>query len=332
MNVQEVPLTHMLVSIIIPVYNEVENLNPLYDRIVEALAECDFEFEVLLADDGSTDGSDGVLKDLALRDPRFKVIEFRRNYGQTAAMMAAIDYSSGEIIVGLDADLQNDPTDIPRLVEALGDDFDVCSGWRADRQDKALTRKLPSFLANRLISRMTGVRLHDYGCTLKAYRRESLEGVRLYGEMHRFIPICASWRGARVTELKVNHHARERGESKYGLGRTIKVVLDLIVITAYLTLLNKPGYIFGGFGLLNLCGAGVGLVTMVSLKVWGDKSFIDTPLPSVVVMFSLVGVMSILMGFLAEIMMRTYYESQGRTVYAVRNTRNLPEEDSSSKD
>lgn len=313
----------MLVSVIIPVYNEVENLTLLYDRIVEALADVPFAFEVVLADDGSTDGSDQVLADLAARDERFKVVHFRRNFGQTAAMMAAIDYAQGDVIVGLDADLQNDPADIPAVVAALGDDYDVCSGWRVNRQDKAITRKLPSVLANRLISRITGVRLHDFGCTLKAYRREVLDGVRLYGEMHRFIPICASWRGARVTELKVGHHARQHGSSKYGLERTFKVVLDLIVITAYVTLLNKPAYIFGGFGMLNLSGAAVSFLAMVYCKFMLGKSFIETPLPMVVVMFCLVGAMSILLGFLAEIMMRTYYESQGRTVYAVRQTRNI---------
>ncbi|MFT5129760.1 MAG: glycosyltransferase involved in cell wall biosynthesis [Rhodothermales bacterium] len=319
------PTARRLISVVVPIYNEEANIQPLHDRIVESLADVDFDFEVVLVDDGSSDESVPKLHEVAAQDSRFRVVEFRRNFGQTAAMMAGFDYAKGEVIFPMDGDLQNDPADIPRLLEKLDEGYDVVSGWRANRQDRAITRKLPSRIANWIISKVTGVRLNDYGCSLKAYRAEAMEGIRLYGEMHRFIPIFASWRGARITELKVNHHAREHGVSKYGLERVFKVVLDLLVLVAYSTLLNKPGYIFGGFGLINLALSGTAAIAMVYCKYFLDKSFVETPLPLVSVVFGLVGVMAILMGFLAEVLMRIYYESQGRTVYAVRQTHGFTE-------
>jgi glycosyltransferase involved in cell wall biosynthesis len=309
-----------LISIIIPIYNEEENIAPLQARISQALADAPFAFEVILVNDGSSDDSLARLRAVAEQDERFRVVDFRRNFGQTAAMMAGFDHAKGEVIFPMDGDLQNDPEDIPGLLEKLDEGYDVVSGWRANRKDRAFTRKLPSRIANWLISKVTGVYLNDYGCSLKAYRREAMEGIRLYGEMHRFIPIFASWRGARITEMKVNHHARERGVSKYGLERIFKVVLDLLVLVAYSTLLNKPGYIFGGFGLINIGLSGLTGGLMLYCKYVLGKSFVETPLPLVAVVFGLVGIMAILMGFLAEVLMRIYYESQGRTVYAVRET------------
>jgi glycosyltransferase involved in cell wall biosynthesis len=246
------------------------------------------------------------------------VISFRRNFGQTAALSAGLDHARGDIIVPMDGDLQNDARDIPRLLAKLEEGYDVVSGWRVNRQDP-WQRRLPSQLANRLISWISGVRLHDYGCSLKAYRHNVLEDVRLYGEMHRFVPIYASWQGARVTELAVDHHPRKRGKSNYGMERTIKVVLDLIVVKFLSSYATKPIYVFGGFGLLALFGAVIVFAVMVWLKVAGIRSFIATPLPLVVVMLSLVGCLSILLGLVAELTVRTYYESSGRRTYAIRS-------------
>ncbi len=312
----------MLVSVIVPIFNEEDALSDFHARMTDALDGAGFEFEVIFVNDGSTDGSGRKLAALAGRDPRFKVIELRRNYGQTAAMVAGFDFAAGRIIVPMDGDLQNDPKDIPRLVAKLEEGFDVCSGWRRDRKDGWL-RSLLSRVANRVISAATGVRLHDYGCTLKAYRREVITGIRLYGEMHRFIPIHARWQGARITEIPVDHHPRTTGSSKYGMERIFKVFLDLLLLVVYSTLANKPLYLFGGFGLMNVLCSFAGFALMIYFKFWGGKSFVETPLPQLVILFFLVGVISILLGFLAEILIRTYHESQGKPIYDIEQTRNI---------
>jgi len=313
----------MLVSIVIPIFNEEESIGLLYEKVTKALDRADFSFEVILVNDGSTDASDEKLRELAQQDERFKIITLRRNFGQTSAMMAGFDFASGEIIVPMDGDLQNDPGDIPKLVAKIKEGYDVCSGWRENRKDRTITRKIPSWIANRLISKVSGVKLHDYGCTLKAYRSEVIKGVRLYGEMHRFIPIHARWQGAKITEIPVRHHPRTSGKSKYGMERTLKVILDLMVLMFFLTLSNKPIYIFGSFGFLNIVMAFLSFFLMIYYKYSGHATFIQTPLPQLAVLFFLMGFISILMGFLAEILMRTYYESQNKPTYLIRETINL---------
>ena len=312
-----------MISITIPVYNEAGNIEPLHERLVAALEPLGRPYEVILVNDGSNDGSDALLDALAKRDPRMKVVHFRRNFGQTAAMMAGINYASGDIIIPMDGDLQNDPADIAKLLAKLDEGYDVVSGWRQDRKDNALSRNIPSRVANSLISAIYGVHLHDYGCSLKAYRRDVLKGVKLYGEMHRFIPIYASWEGGRVAEVPVAHHPRTHGESKYGMGRVMKVLLDLMVVEFLARYANRPIYVFGGFGFASFAAAFVAGMYAVYLKVFEGVSFILTPLPLLVVMLSVMGGMSLLMGLLAEIVMRTYYESQGKAVYQVKSTANL---------
>lgn len=312
-----------LLSIIVPVYNEEANLPEFVDSVLQVLGDLECDFEIVLVNDGSTDSSADVLDELAAGTPQIKVVHFRRNFGQTAAMMAGLDYSTGDVIVPIDADMQNDPRDIPRLLEKLDEGFDLVSGWRKDRKDAKLTRNFPSWLANRLISRISGVKLNDYGCTLKAYRRSIVEDIRLYGEMHRFLPIYASWAGARTTELAVNHNPRKHGESKYGLKRVIKVPLDLIVVKFLSDYSQKPIYVFGGFGLFSHFLALLTFVLMVYLKYWGGRSFIETPLPILAALFVLMGFMSMLMGLIAELSVRTYHESQSKSTYSVRNTVNF---------
>jgi glycosyltransferase involved in cell wall biosynthesis len=312
-----------LLSVVVPLYNEADNILPLYEKATGIAPSLGCDLEMILVNDGSTDGSRAILDTLASRDERVKVIHFRRNFGQTTAIMAGIDYSSGEVLIPMDGDLQNDPQDIPKLLAKLQEGYQVCSGWREDRKDHALKRNLPSRIANWLISTISGVRLHDYGCSLKAYRREVIKGVKLYGEMHRFIPIYAAWQGARVTEIPVAHHPRIHGKSKYGLERTFKVILDLIVVKFLAQYAQKPIYVFGAFGLLSLFVAFVAATTAVYYKIFGEKSFIETPLPLIFVMASITGIMCILMGLLAEIIMRTYYESQGKSVYLIDECRNL---------
>jgi glycosyltransferase involved in cell wall biosynthesis len=312
-----------LLSVIVPLYNEGENILPLYEEVIGIAPSLGCDLEMILVNDGSTDGSRALLNDLALRDGRVKVIHFRRNFGQTTAIMAGIDYSSGDVLIPMDGDLQNDPQDIPKLLAKLKEGFEVCSGWREDRKDHALKRNLPSRIANWLISKISGVHLHDYGCSLKAYRREVIKGVKLYGEMHRFIPIYATWQGARVTEIPVAHHPRIHGKSKYGLERTFKVILDLIVVKFLAQYAQKPIYVFGTFGLFSLFVAFIAATASLYYKIFGQKSFIETPLPLIFVMASITGIMCILMGLLAEIIMRTYYESQGKSVYLIDECCNL---------
>ena len=310
-------------SVIVPVYNEESNLSEFVKSLLVVLEDLDYPAEIIFVNDGSVDRSAELLDEMAEKSAMIKVVHFRRNFGQTAAMMAGLDYSSGDIIVPIDADMQNDPRDIPKLLQRLDEGYDLVSGWRKNRKDDALRRNLPSWVANRLISRISGVRLHDYGCTLKAYRRSIIEDVQLYGEMHRFLPVYASWAGARTTEIPVRHHARTRGKSKYGLERVIKVPLDLIVVKFLSDYSQKPIYVFGGFGLLSHFLAGVTFVVMVYLKFWGGKSFIATPLPVLTALFVLMGFMSMLLGLIAELAVRTYHESQGKSTYTVKKTVNF---------
>jgi dolichol-phosphate mannosyltransferase len=305
------------VSVVVPVYDERDNLVPLHDELCAALGALGRSFEIVFVDDGSTDGSDAALRALADADARVTVLGFRRNFGQTAALSAGIEAARGAVIVPIDADLQNDPADIPRLIARLDEGCDVVSGWRRTRADRALTRRLPSVVANRLISWISGVRLHDYGCTLKAYRRDIVQGVRLYGEMHRFIPIYAAWQGARVAELEVNHRPRRAGASKYGLSRVAKVLLDLIVVQFLFNYLTKPIYVFGGFGLLAFLGALGAFGLAVYFKLAGLKDFVSTPLPLLAGILGVAGLLCLLMGLLAEVCVRTYFESQGIRPYGI---------------
>ncbi len=312
-----------MLSITIPVFNEYKNIQPLYIKLVASLDKIGMPYEIIFINDGSSDGTEDELKNLAQSDERIKVITFRRNFGQTAAMMAGIDYASGSIIVPMDGDLQNDPSDIVRLIDKLNEGYDVVSGWRKDRKDNNLKRNIPSKMANNLISRISGVYLHDYGCSLKAYRKEVVKDIKLYGEMHRFIPIYAFWEGGKVTEISVTHHARTHGISKYGMERVFKVLLDLIVVKFLAKYANRPIYVFGGFGFIALFLSSLVSVSAIYLKLVHHVSFILTPLPLLAVTLFISGGMSILMGLLAEMVMRTYYESQGKSVYVVKDTLNF---------
>lgn len=310
-------------SVVIPVFNERASLKPLCDELLSALGNAGRSFEIIFVDDGSMDGSGDELDRLAESDPRMVVLHFRRNLGQTAALTAGIDASRGVVIVPLDADLQNDPRDIVPLVDALHEgNFDVVSGWRRARQDAFFTRTLPSRVANWGISVLTGVRLHDFGCSLKAYRREVMEGVRLYGEMHRFIPVYVAMQGGRVGEKEVRHRARVHGQSKYGMGRIGKVILDLMLVKFLASYASKPIYIFGGFGLtcllLSLFPALLALWFKLQPEGPAQKDFVETPLPVVAAVLVIAGFLGILMGLLAEILMRTYFESQGKRTYSLR--------------
>lgn len=306
-------------SLVIPVYNEKDNLPLLMEAIETALNPLNKKWEVVLVDDGSKDGSLDVLAELAEKDPQHvRVVVFRRNFGQTAAIAAGIDHSEGDIIVLLDADLQNDPADIPMLLAKLDEGYDLVSGWRRDRKDNRLTRTIPSNIANGLISRVTGVHLHDYGCTLKAYRRQALEGFRLYGEMHRFIPVFAHSVGAKITELPVRHHPRKFGVAKYGLDRTVKVILDLFTVKFLLDYSHKPMRLFGGAGLaLILLGLADLLYLFIRRTFWNIPAF-SSPLLQVGIMFTILGAQAILMGLIAELLARTYHESQSKPIYTVR--------------
>lgn len=306
------------ISVFLPVFDEEANLRPLHAKLDDALRQLGRSAEIIYVDDGSSDNSLAILRELAQLDVRVRVVALRRNYGQTAAMAAGIDAARGRVLIPMDADMQNDPADIARLLAKLDEGYDVVSGWRKDRQDKLITRKIPSMLANRLISWIGGVPLHDYGCSLKAYRRESLEDVRLYGEMHRFIPIYASWAGARVTEIPVEHHARTMGKSKYGLSRTIKVVFDLMTVKFMASYQTKPLYVFGTCGVLAFVVSLLAGLYAVFLKLFHKADFVQTPLPILAIVMFAVGVQFLLMGLLAEMQVRTYHESQAKPIYAVR--------------
>ena len=307
-------------SILIPVHNEEGNLSLLCEKLVAALKKVGKPYEVIFVDDGSSDGSLEILLDLRDKNPNIKIISFSRNFGQTAALSAGIDFSKGDIIIPMDGDLQNDPEDILFLLQKIEEGYDVVSGWRKGRKDPFLTRRFPSIIANKIISWIGGVSLHDYGCTLKAYRRDILKNIRLYGEMHRFIPIYAQWIGARVAEIPVRHSPRGSGSSKYGMSRVFKVILDLMVVKFLLSYSQKPIYIFGGLGLLMILGGFFSGAFAIYLKLVKGVSFILTPLPLLCVLLFMLGFLSILMGFLAEILTRTYYESQGKPTYQIKET------------
>lgn len=317
-------MNQLNISVIIPIYNEKESLPSLVERLRTALEKFSKSFEVIMIDDGSADQSFETLRQLVGQDGRFKLIQLRRNFGQTAAIAAGIDFASGQVIVPLDADLENDPEDIGKLIDKLNEGFDIVSGWRVNRwQDKVLTRKITSQAANWLISKVSGVKLHDYGCTLKAYRRDIIKNIRLYGEMHRFIPALAAWQGARVGELEVNYQPRQYGRSKYGLGRIFSVALDLITLKFLNDYSVKPIHFFGKVGFLSIF---LGLLTFILAtyyKLTGQKDYIQTPLPAIMVLFVVVGVMLILIGLLAEMIMRSYHETAKRPVYFIKEKINI---------
>jgi len=307
-------------SILIPVFNEEGNVSLLHDKLTTTLKKTGRLYEIIFIDDGSTDGTLEALLDISRMNPNLKVISFTRNFGQTAALSAGIDFSKGDIIIPMDGDLQNDPEDILNFLQKIEEGYDVVSGWRKSRKDPFLTRRLPSIIANKIISLIGGVHLHDYGCTLKAYRRDILKNIKLYGEMHRFIPIYAQWIGARVSEIPVRHFPRGSGFSKYGMSRVFKVILDLMVVKFLLSYSQKPIYVFGGMGLLMILGAFISGGYAIYLKLFKEVSFILTPLPLLSVLLLMLGFLSILMGFLAEIQTRTYYESQGKPTYQIKET------------
>ena len=314
----------MNLSLIVPVYNEQDNLPLLFEAITESMDSLGKSWEVIFVDDGSHDNSLPVLSAHAEKDPQHvRVISFRRNFGQTAAIAAGLDYSQGEIIVLLDADLQNDPRDIPLLLEKLDEGYDLVSGWRKQRKDNAVTRNFPSMMANLLISRVTGVELHDYGCTLKAYRRPVLEGFRLYGEMHRFIPVFANSVGARITEVVVNHQPRRFGKTKYGLERTLKVILDLFTVKFLVSYSSKPIYLFGGTGMGLMVLSALIMTYLFIRRIFFLVGVTGSPLFQTSVMFFILGFQSMLMGLIAELLVRTYHESQRKPTYTVRTRINI---------
>lgn len=308
----------MDLSIVVPVYNEEESVPHLHQAFVQVLGHLEHSWEVIYVNDGSSDGSLQELENLAAQDPdHIRVVALRRNFGQTAAIAAGIDHSIGDVIVLIDADLQNDPTDIPMMLQKINEGYDVVSGWRIKRQDTFITRRLPSQIANGLISRVTGVHLHDYGCTLKAYRREVLTGFRLYGEMHRFIPAYANAVGARMIELPVKHHARKFGHTKYGLTRTLKVILDLFTVKFLMSYANKPIYLFGGTGMIIITISALMLIALIIRRIFWGIEVLSSPFFVMSIMFTILGFQSILMGLIAELLARTYHESQDKPTYTI---------------
>ncbi len=310
----------MKISLAIAVFNERDNLPLLYEKLK---AFTGYDWEAIFVDDGSTDNSFEVLQNIAIQDNRIKVIKLRKNYGQTAALSAAFDFSSGEVVIAMDADLQNDPQDIYKLLIKIDEGFDVVSGWRKDRQDKFLSRKLPSMIANYLISQITKVKLHDYGCSLKAYRSEILKDVKLYGEMHRFIPAYAAWHGAKFTEVVVNHHPRQHGVSKYGIGRTFKVILDLLTVKFLIDYMTRPMHFFGKVAIGSFIFSVLAGLIAVLLRIFGFATLIETPLPLMAAFFFIIGVQFLLMGLVAEMLTRIYFESLDKPVYNIRKKINL---------
>ncbi|MDR3237719.1 MAG: glycosyltransferase family 2 protein [Spirochaetia bacterium] len=311
------------ISLILPVYNEEGNLRIQYAKIADALSRIKYSYEIIFVDDGSTDSSTDILKEIAAKDKQVKLILFRRNFGQTAAMSAGIEYSSGEIILFMDSDLQNDPEDIGRLVAKINEGYDVVSGWRVNRKDSLFIRKIPSKAANWLISKISGIKLHDLGCSLKAYRGDILRQISLYGEMHRFIPIHVSWIGASITEIPVNHNPRIYGQSKYGLKRVFKVILDLITVKFLGSYSTKPIYLFGGFGLIQIFfGIACGAATIV-MKYTLGRNMTGNPLLSLTIILLIIGVLFIQMGILAELMIRIYHEAKHTRPYHIDKTINF---------
>lgn len=322
----------MLLSIVLPLLNEEENIHLLYDEIKQAIEPMEEDHEIIFVDDGSSDKSLELLQGIQEKDDSVVVVSFRRNFGQTAAMSAGFDYATGDVIVTMDADLQNDPNDIPMMIEKIKEGYDVVTGWRFDRKDKFLSRRLPSIIANKIISVTTGVSLHDYGCTLKAFRKEVIKSVKLYGEMHRFIPAIASGMGISFTEVKVNHRARRFGTSKYGISRTVRVVLDLLTVKFLLSYSTRPIQIFG---LIGLASGGLGF--LMALIMTFQRQFFGTPLSDrpllfLAVLLMFIGVQFITMGLLAELQARTYHESQNKPVYFVRKVLGGDDQEENTKE
>jgi glycosyltransferase involved in cell wall biosynthesis len=305
-------------SVVIPIYNEKESIAKLYKKLDKTLSGMNLEYEVLLIDDGSTDGTLDELVKIHNKNKSYKIISFRKNFGQTSAISAGFDFTSGKIVITLDADLQNDPSDIPILLKKLNKGYDIVSGWRVNRKDRAVTRKFPSMVANRLISKLTGVYLHDYGCTLKAYRREVIENIDLYGEMHRYIPAIASWMGVRVAEVPVRHHSRKYGKSKYGFSRTIKVILDIITVKFLLSYSQRPIQIFGLLGLSSSAVGFIMTVYLIIMRIFFNQSLSERPLFILSIFMIFIGIQLITMGLLAEVLMRVHHEVQNRPTYVIK--------------
>ena len=309
----------MDLSVVIPVYNEQDSIKLLVKQLIDLQEQLPEKImQIIFVDDGSNDDTNKIINREISDYSNMKIICLSKNFGQTAALSAGIDNADGDVLITMDADLQNDPSDIPKLLNKLEDGYDVVSGWRDKRNDKYFSRILPSKIANWIISKISGVHLHDYGCTLKAYRKELLGSVRLYGEMHRFIPIYIAWEGGKITEIPVKHHHRKFGKSKYGLSRIVSVIADLILLKFMEKQFVHPIHLFGGFALMNFGFSILSIFFMVYYKFWGGKSFIQTPLPQLVILFLMIGILSLFMGFLAEILMRTYFESQNRASYTIR--------------
>ena len=313
------PGKKMDLSIVIPVYNEDESVGRLYSGLNKTLSKLKIKYEVIFVDDGSIDRTYKELKKINKKNSSYKIIRFRRNFGQTSAMSAGFHYSSGEVIITLDADLQNDPKDIPAILKKLDEGYDIVSGWRRERKDKAVSRRFPSMVANKIISRLSGVYLHDYGCTLKAYRKEVIENIELYGEMHRYIPAVASRMGVSVAEIPVTHHSRKYGKSKYGISRTIRVILDIITIKFLLSYSQRPIQIFGLLGLLSGTAGFITTAYLIIMRIFFDQSLADRPLFILSIFMIFIGIQLITMGLLAEINMRIYHEAQDKPTYVIRD-------------
>ncbi len=315
-----------MISVVIPAYNEEENIPILYEKLKKVLENLGEDYEIIFVDDGSTDRTYGILKEIAQKDKKVKVIRFRRNFGQTAAMYAGFEHAKGDVIITMDADLQNDPEDIPKLLEKMKEGYDIVSGWRKDRKDPFLSRKLPSMIANWIISKVTGVHLHDYGCTLKAYKADIAKNYRLYGDMHRFLPALAKRFGAKITEIPVKHHPRLYGKSKYGIGRTIRVILDIFLVKFLNEYITRPLYVFGGIGLV-LFGIGFLIeLYLTVLKLFFGQDIGHRPLLILGVLLILSGIQLISTGIIAELIIRTYYESKGEKPYIIQEKINVEEE------
>ncbi|MBE3089898.1 MAG: glycosyltransferase family 2 protein [Actinobacteria bacterium] len=309
----------MDLSIIIPIYNERESIGKLYDNLNGALSGMNLKYEVLLIDDGSIDGTFDELLKVHRKNKLFKIIRFRKNFGQTSAISAGFSYAEGEVVVTLDADLQNDPRDIPVLLEKLNEGYDIVSGWRKNRKDKAVTRRFPSIVANKIISKLTRVNLHDYGCTLKAYRKEVVKNIDLYGEMHRYIPAIASWMGVKVAEVPVMHHSRKYGKSKYGVSRTIKVILDIITVKFLLSYSQSPIQMFGLLGLFSGIVGFIVTAYLIIMRIFFNQSLADRPLFILSIFMIFIGVQLITIGLLAEVLIRVYHKVQDRTTYVIKD-------------
>lgn len=317
-NVSKKTESNIDLSIVIPIYNEKESIAKLYKELDKTLSRMNLKYEVLLIDDGSTDGSLDELLKIHNKNKLFKIIGFRKNFGQTSAISAGFNFAEGKVVITLDADLQNDPRDIPLLLKKLNEGYDIVSGWRMNRKDKGITRRFPSMVANKIISKLTGVYLHDYGCTLKAYRREVIKNINLYGEMHRYIPAIASWMGVKIVEIPVRHRSRKYGESKYGVSRTIKVILDIITVKFLLSYSQSPIQIFG---LLGLFSATVGFIMtayLIIMRIFFNKPLSERPLFILSIFMIFVGIQLITMGLLAEVLMRVHHEVQNRSTYVIK--------------